>query len=143
MRSIVDRIVKYYRSPRSLARCRFNYYVSSFVLVITAMYLYNEFKTSFVFLSSVYFETIYLQLFYGAVCASCGVLLGRSKTSIKFVSVANLFMLYFPLVYFLLVQKNIRHGGIDFFKYELGLSLIFLYTINDLISYRKTVMGSK
>ena len=101
------------------------------------MLLYNEFKALRGFFGSIFFDSIILQLFYAACCIVCGVFLGSNKVLVKFVLVVNLVMFCFPLVFFSLVQKSIMFGKIDFLKYELCLSLIFLYTMHELVSYKK------
>jgi len=110
-------------------------------LIASAAYLCLKFKNETFFMNSVYFDAVVAQFIYGIAAAFCWLVLNKKNFYIKIVSILNFTMLFFPLVYFFIIHKYLLFGSVDFFKYSIGISAIFLYDLIEFDSYRSGVYG--
>jgi len=141
MFNLVKKICNYCNTPKTLAKCKLNYCVSSVALIASAAYLCLKFKNETFFMNSVYFDAVVAQFIYGIAAAFCWLVLNKKNFYIKIVSILNFTMLFFPLVYFFIIHKYLLFGSVDFFKYSIGISAIFLYDLIEFDSYRSGVYG--
>lgn len=133
---------RYAKSPKTVSKCKLNYYVASSMFVGMTFFLYNHLKLFPKLLDSFFLDLLLVQLFYAAICAACGALLSNRLEMVKLISILTLVCLYLPMVVCIVLLKTIVDLDASFVMYSLSVSSIFLFLAMDLLSFRKGLLAT-
>lgn len=137
MKALSSTIWQSLKSPRTILKCKLNYYAAGLLFIGVTFFSYGELKLFPQLVGSFFLDLLLLQFGYAGVCLLCGALLSPSGAAVKVVSVLTLLGLYAPMIICIIfLCKNIYLDN-SFVLYSFCMSLIFLFLAIELMSFKK------